>query len=307
MDSSLDPHDLAECDRILRRGSKSFSAAQRLLPSRVRSSVAVAYAFCRVADDCIDEESSDGSLRSLHLLMARLDGVYAGRPQSHPVDRALAVVVREHAIPRAVFDALLEGFRWDLEGRAYESVSDLRSYCVRVAGTVGVLMTLLMGERRPFVLGRACDLGVAMQLTNIARDVGEDARAGRLYIPRVWMREVGIDAAQWLARPTFVPAIAELVARLLDEADGLYVRANEGIPFLPKDCRHAIRAARAIYADIGRVIANHGYDSVHRRAYTSKRRKLWLLGRSLTVGPLSFPRGCGAPTLPEARFLIEGA
>ena len=96
-------------------------------------------------------------------------------------------------IPRALPEALLEGFAWDAAGRRYETLDEVEHYAARVAGCVGAMMTLVMGRRDPAILARACDLGVAMQLTNICRDVGEDARAGRLYLPLAWLRDNGID------------------------------------------------------------------------------------------------------------------
>ena len=129
--------------------------------------------------------------------------------------------------------ALFEGFQWDCEGRRYDSLEALHGYAARVAGAVGVMMTLLMGVRDGPALARACDLGVAMQLTNIARDVGEDARSGRLYLPLDWLREVGLDADGFLAAPAPSAALAGVVARLLAEADRLYARARGGIARLP--------------------------------------------------------------------------
>ena len=124
------------------------------------------------------------------------------------------------------------------------------------------MMTLVMGQRSPEIVARACDLGVAMQLTNIARDVGEDARAGRLYLPLSWLREAGIDPEAWLAKPVFTPEIAAIVQRLLDAADVLYARATLGIANLPLACRPGIYAARALYAEIGRELERGGLDSV---------------------------------------------
>ena len=132
-----------------------------------------------------------------------------------------------------------------------ENLDDVQAYAARVAGSVGAMMTVLMGIRDPATLARACDLGVAMQLTNIARDVGEDARSGRLYLPRAWLRAEGIDPDAWLAAPIFTPAIGHVVARLLRAADQLYRRAEDGIAGLPRGCRPAIFAARHIYAAIG--------------------------------------------------------
>ncbi|MCA9544326.1 MAG: squalene/phytoene synthase family protein, partial [Myxococcales bacterium] len=127
--------------------------------------------------------------------------------------------------------------------------------------------------------------GVAMQLTNIARDVGEDAKVHRrVYLPQAWLAEVGQTPQGLLADPAFTPALGGLVARLLAEAEGYYRRANTGIGRLPWRCRFAIRAALLIYRDIGRVIARNGHDSVSQRAYTSLPRKLWLLSKALWAG-----------------------
>ncbi|HEX9102111.1 MAG TPA: squalene/phytoene synthase family protein, partial [Polyangia bacterium] len=156
----------------------------------------------------------------------------------------------------------------DLEGRRYETLSDLRGYCARVAATVGVLVTCLLGERRAAALARACDLGVAMQLTNIARDVGEDARRGRVYLPASLLARVGGD------RPAAVRA-------LLERADAHYRAADRGVPLLPGDCRFAIASARNIYSAIGAAIARNGYDSITRRAYVPLPRKLLLVARAL--------------------------
>src|SRR5690606_31568013 len=193
----------------------------------------------------------------------------------HPADVALAWVVREHAIGRAPLDALLEGYRWDVERRRYEELEPLRAYAARVAASVGVVMTRIMGVHDTLTLARAADLGVAMQLTNIARDVGEDARAGRLYLPLRWLREEGIDPEAFLAAPRPLDGVRVAVCRLLDHAQALYRRAAAGIPRLPADCRTAIAAASAIYADIGRVIRARGYDSISSRAFTSSARKAW--------------------------------
>lgn len=294
--------DLLACKELLRRGSKSFAAASLLLPARVRDPAAAVYAFCRVADDAVDE--GPGGLGAVRALEGRLARACSGRPDDGPVDRALAWVVEERALPRVFLEALLEGFAWDAEGRRYETLSDLNAYAARVAGAVGAVMAALMGARSAEALARACDLGVAMQLTNVARDVGEDARRGRLYLPREWLQEEGIAPDAWLSRPSFDPRVGRVVARLLDAAEVLYRRADSGIAMLPRDCRPAIRAASLIYSDIGRVIARRDFDSVSRRAVVSKARKLWLLLRALTR-PTPVAEGGDAPPLAETRFLVE--
>jgi 15-cis-phytoene synthase len=297
----VDPEDLAACRLLLRNGSKSFFAASLLLPHHVRVPATALYAFCRVADDAVDLTNDPAS--AVAGLNTRLDTIYAGAPADDPVDRALAAVVRSFALPRAHLDALLDGFVWDGEGRRYETIGDLRAYAARVAGTVGVMMTLLMGERSAATLARACDLGVAMQLTNIARDVGEDARNGRVYLPLAWMREAGLDPENWLKSPRHEQGLAVVVQRLLAEAAGLYERSRQGITLLPADCRPAIHAARLVYSDIGAEIARNRHDSVSQRAYVSGPRKLRLLAEALMTG--AAPVGQVQPALEEVRFLID--
>jgi phytoene synthase len=213
--------------------------------------------------------------------MGRLDRIYAGKPDADPVDRGFAQVVRDFAIPRAVPDLLLDGFRWDVQGRRYQSIEDTVGYGVRVASTVGVMMTLIMGRRDRYTLCRAAELGVAMQLTNIARDVGEDARNARVYLPGDWLTAAGVPEAALGAEPHFSPALGAVVAQLLAEAEGYYARANTGIGRLPWRCRAAIAAASHIYRRIGSVVAQREHDSVSSRAITGGGRKLWLAARAL--------------------------
>jgi phytoene synthase len=294
--------DLAHCRTLLAGGSKSFHAASMLLPRRIAAPATALYAFCRVADDEID--LSGGKQEAMERLTARLATACAGAPQDDPVDRAFAAVVAHFGIPRTLPEALLEGLAWDAVGRRYEDMAALEAYATRVAGTVGAMMTLLMGVRDTDAIARACDLGLGMQLTNIARDVGEDARAGRLYLPLAWLREEGVDAEAFLARPAFTPAIARLVARLLAAADAHYVRAEAGIALLPRDCRAGIGAARVIYAEIGREVERNGLDSVTRRAVVPGWRKAVLLARA--AGALVGARpGAGEPPCEAASYLVD--
>jgi len=295
------PADLAACDAILRAGSKSFRAAALLLPRDTRRAATALYAFCRLADDAIDEGPGDAA--TIMLLERRVAAAHAGRPHDHPVDRAFSETVRGFGLPEAVTLALIEGLAWDAQGRRYETFEDLCDYGARVAGSVGVMMATLMDRRAPQVLARAADLGVAMQLSNIARDVGADAAMGRLYLPLSWLREAGIDPDAFLADPRFSPALGSVVARLLAEADRLYRRADAGIDALPASCRAGIRAARSIYAEIGREVARRGHDGVSQRAVVPAWRKLGLLARALAGGG-SEAIHLAAPALPATAYLV---
>jgi phytoene synthase len=298
--------DLAACRQLLRTGSRSFYAASFLLPQRIRDPAIALYAFCRIADDAIDcaGDVPGAQARALDMLHERLDRIYDARPIDAYTDRALTDVVACFAIPKALLEALLEGFEWDAQGRRFEDLSGVYDYSARVAGTVGAMMAALMGARSTQLVARACDLGVAMQLTNIARDVGEDARNGRLYLPLSWMHEAGIDPDAWLARPVFNEALASVVERLLRAADTLYVRSDAGIAGLPIGCRAGINAARYLYAEIGRQVERQGLDSINRRAVVPGSRKVQLLAPILGTAVLS-PRYVAAPPLEETRFLVD--
>lgn len=294
--------DLAVCREVIRTGSRSFFAASLLLPRRVRDPAYALYAFCRFADDAVDiDDARQGAPARLRERLAR---IYDGRPHGAPPDRAFADVVARFAIPRELPEALIEGFEWDAQGRRYQDLSALKAYAARVAGTVGAMMALLMGARSPNLLARACDLGVAMQLTNIARDVGEDARAGRLYLPETWLLEAGIDPDAWLASPTYGPELASVVLRLLQAAQDLYERAAAGIAGLDTDCRPAIFGASFVYAEIGRELERSGLDSVTRRAVVSGWRKVGLLGHAWLAARLATARS-PAPALAETQFLLD--
>jgi 15-cis-phytoene synthase len=302
---ALPEYDLQACRKLMRGGSKSFFAASLLLPSRVCAPASALYAFCRLADDAIDLGQDPAA--EMAGLRQRLDAVYDGRPGPQGEDRALAHVVHRFGIPRLLLDALLEGFLWDADGRRYDTLEQLQDYAARVAGTVGAMMSLVMGAASPRALARACELGVAMQLTNIARDVGEDARNGRLYLPRDWLREAGIDPDAWLRAPRFDAAIAGVVQRLLQAADLLYERGEHGVAELPRDCRSAILAARLVYAEIGVQLQREGLDSVSRRTVVSKRRKLALIARAARASLRTPTPLIGVPALPAVQYLVDAA
>lgn len=303
----IDPHDLAHCRDVIRTGSLSFHAASKLLPATVRDPALALYAFCRLADDEVDE--GDDKTRAVLDLQERLELVYAGRPRNAPEDRAFAAVIAEFDMPRALPEALLEGLAWDAVERQYDSVSDLRNYCARVASAVGAMMCVLMRVRDADALARACDLGVAMQLTNIARDVGEDARAGRIYLPLDWLDEAGMSKSDFLANPQATLEVRRMVKRLLSEARQMYVRSEAGIASLPANARTGIYAARYIYAAIGKAVAQNGFDSINHRGRTTKRQKVGLIGKSavrsvssviLPTSPILYAR-----PLEEVRFLVD--
>jgi phytoene synthase len=294
--------DAAYCRAMIRTGSRSFFLASKFLPQPLRQATYALYAFCREADDAID--GGDDPFLALSQFQSRLEVVFSNELPPSPVDRALARVVRQYGLPREMLEALLQGFAWDAQSRCYKNLAGVHCYSVRVAGSVGIAMALLMGVREPNLLARAADLGVAMQLTNIARDVGEDARNGRVYLPLRWLREAGLSGAQLVAEPRFTPALGEVITRLLGAADLLYRRADSGIAALPARCRPGIHAARLLYAGIGDELLRRGADSVSQRTVLPTWRKLGLLGRSLKAPPID-ASDLAAPPLPQVRYLLR--
>jgi phytoene synthase len=248
---------------------------------------------------------------SIYDLVQRLDLVYAGTPRDHPMDRAFANMVEKFDMPRALPEALFEGFVWDAMSKQYKTFDDLISYSARVASSVGAMLCVIMGERRAEVLSRACDLGVAMQLTNIARDIGEDAKEGRLYVPHDWFQQEGLDPKEFLSDPNRSESTVVFTKRLLGKAETLYHRSEAGIAYLPPKVRPAMFAARHIYSAIGIEIKKNNYDNINYRARTNKFTKTKLLTfsalQSLASVVLPAPATVYAEPLPQTKFLVEAA
>ena len=189
-----------------------------------------------------------------------------------PVFIAVGRVARKHGMPERHPMELLSGFEMDVNGRVYETLEDTLDYCYHVAGVVGVMMAMIMGVRERPTLNRASDLGIAFQLTNISRDVVEDAKGGRCYLPREWLREAGIDGAD-LCDPQHRKAVSQVTRRLLREADEYYRSALFGMQRLPLGAAVGIGCARRVYRDIGRIVASRGESAWDSRAIVGRTRK----------------------------------
>lgn len=266
-------------------GSKSFAAAARLFDPATRRGVLMLYAWCRHCDDVVDgqelgfnaapSEQPDAAAK-LEGLREQTRRAYAGETMRDPAFAAFQEVALGRHIPqRFAFDHLA-GFAMDVEGARYESIDDTLRYCYHVAGVVGLMMASIMGVDDARVLDRACDLGLAFQLTNIARDIVEDAQIGRCYLPAQWLREAGIPR-DGLALPQYRPALAKVAARLVDHAEPYYASALGGIAALPLRSAWAIATARKVYRQIGIVVKRRGAHAWIDRAGTSKATKLRLL------------------------------
>ena len=288
MNARADADDLlAHATETIRVGSKSFAAAARLFDARTRHAVLMLYAWCRHCDDTVDGQelgmhavapSPVDAERALALLEHETRRAYAGEPMSAPAFAAFQAVALAHGIPEAYAFDHLDGFAMDVEGASYETVDDLLRYCYHVAGVVGLMMAAIMGVRDPDVLDRACDLGLAFQLTNIARDIVDDAAMGRRYVPAAWLREAGIVPDD-IADPRHRAALARVAARLVDHAEPYYQSASAGIAALPLRSAWAIATARNVYRAIGIEVKRRGERAWDTRAGTTRAQKLWLLAQ----------------------------
>ncbi|MBM4246241.1 MAG: phytoene/squalene synthase family protein, partial [Deltaproteobacteria bacterium] len=258
--------DLAACREVIRVHSRSFHAASKLLPSDVRDAAVATYAFCRGADDDVDDAGSPDAARTRHArTRQRLDRLYAGDAMDTPVGRAFAWVVRGRGIPRAEPEALLDGMAQDLERVVRVADEEaLLLYCYRAAGVVGRMMSRIMGRADDAALRRAVDLGIAMQLTNIARDVGEDAARDRVYLPGTWLAAESSSFDEVLSRRA-APGVRAATLRVLARAEDYYASGIGGIALLPRGCRPSILSAALLYRAIGRRVRARGGDGVTAR------------------------------------------
>lgn len=273
--------------------SKSFAFASTLIPEDARNDVEVLYTWCRHVDDAIDHAPADHCEIVLESLRRELTAIYRGEPTGDPTINAMQALVERYGIPVVYPEELLAGMAMDARGVVYEDTETLLLYCYRVAGTVGLMMSHVLGVREPDALQNAVHLGIAMQLTNICRDVQEDWDRGRLYLPRDVLARHGagilpnqLDGPLPISRRT---ALADTVEDLLNLADLYYASADTGLRSLRWRAALAVRAARYIYAEIGTVLRARDCDVFSGRAYVSKGRKYVLGLRALGYALIEIP------------------
>ena len=272
------------CARIVRSSGSSFAAAFWMLPAERRRALHAVYAFCRLADDIAD----DPEVREdRNLLIARwrdeLSAAYLGKSE-HPVGIALGDAVHRFRLPQEIFFELLHGVESDLRGETIERFEDLRLYCYRVASTVGLLVVRLLGCRSPGAYAYAETLGIAVQLTNVLRDVGADASDGRIYLPREDLERFGVTKESVLARE---PS-EELRLLLAFEAERARIHFERATQLLPAEDRRRLRAAQAmgaIYRTLLGELHRRGFPCLAEPIRLSKPRRLAIAaGAWLGVG-----------------------
>jgi 15-cis-phytoene synthase len=275
---------LDECREIITKGSKSFSLAARLFDPQTRDAAFFLYGWCRYCDDQVDEAGRSGNRdeldRRLKALREKTASAFSLEPQREPVFVALQYIVHRYGIPAHYAIELIEGMAMDVRGTRYANLRELLLYCYRVAGTVGLMMSHVMGLREESALKHAADLGIAMQLTNIARDITEDAAMGRIYLPLSWLDEAKIVHDE-IAAAANREKLAVITVRLLREAERYYRSGDAGLWYLSFRSACAVSAARHVYCEIGSLLLKRGARAWDRRTYVTGTRKLWVVLRGV--------------------------
>ncbi|MGI9474579.1 MAG: phytoene/squalene synthase family protein [Rubripirellula sp.] len=265
--STADPFDLVPVDdgEVIRNNSRSFAFASGLLPATVRDDVQKLYAWCRWCDDAVDSSASVNQANErLSILRNDVERIYRNEMPVHRASAWLAELAEKYDIDQELPLALLDGMGMDLELGQIGSENELLRYCYRAAGVVGLMMCRVFGVNDRRALRHAESLGIAMQLTNIARDVREDWQRGRCYLPQSWLPH-GVDASSQ-------DEIRGAVRRTLDLAEKYYEIGGEGMCYLPSAVRPAIRVAAAVYREIGTQIRRCDYRVLQGRVITPKFR-----------------------------------
>jgi 15-cis-phytoene synthase len=268
--------------QLTRRSGTNFYYAFLLLPAEKRQAIYALYAFCRGLDDCVDEPDGGGE-EGLRRLLAEIDRAYAGTPQSE-LGRELAVAVQRFPIPRACFDDVADGCRMDLGRVRYDSARDLEVYCRRVASAVGLASIEIFGYRDPQAKEYAVELGLALQLTNILRDVAADAARDRLYIPLGDLQRFGLTADEFLAAATGAapapPALREVLAFEAGRAHEHFARAAALLPAADRRAMAAAEVMGAVYRALLDTMVRRGHPLLP-RVRLSAPRKAWIALRTL--------------------------
>lgn len=280
--------DYDRCARLTRRSSSNFYYAFILLPGTRRRALYAVYAFCRFIDNIADDETDREPAAMLARWRRELDTVYAGTP-SHPISRALGDSVARFHIPRRYFDEVIAGVEMDLTRRRYQSFEDLRLYCYRVASAVGLICIDIFGYRNPRTEVYAENLGIAFQLTNILRDVREDAARGRIYLPLEELARFGVTEEQIL-NGVYTAQFRALMEFEAMRARNFYSAAERSLPAEDRGTLLTAEAMRLIYGDLLQRIERVDYRVFDHRCRLSAPRKLFLVGRAWASSHLHFAR-----------------
>lgn len=306
------PRLLAAARDAIRRGSKSFAAASRLFDRTTRERVWLLYAWCRRCDDLADAQDMGGQLGDQRGAGERLATIrdftanaLAGQETGDPAFDGFGVVARECGITRAMADDVIAGFALDAADWHPRSEAELLRYCYHVAGAVGVMMAVVMGvdPADEDTLDRACDLGLAFQLANIARDLDEDDAAQRCYLPMEWLVEADIPPGEHM-KPHYRRALVPLAHRLCEMEKAYEASARVGAGRLSFRQRWAVLSAAGIYGAIATEVDAAGRDAWNHRVRTSAIAKVWHIARGLWEAAMPPPRTTARPAMGRRKLAV---
>lgn len=271
--------DYAYCENIIRQNSKSFYRAFSSLPKDKAQAIYAVYTFCRVADDLADvKRNADG----LFAFKKDFEAFKTGKAPDTPMWRALAHSFKNYGLSPAPFDDMLTGQAMDLSFQQPDTQGELESYCYYVAGSVGLMILPILSKHHSLLKEKAIELGKAMQLTNILRDIGEDLERGRLYLPKEIINRFGYTSKD-MVQKKITPAFIRLWEYEASKAEALYKSALDSLPLFDADSRLPVLLASTLYRQILDTVRENGYDCFSKRAVVSKARQLSLYRKSVDI------------------------
>lgn len=273
-----------ETKKITRQFARSFYLASLFLPKDKKYASYAVYAICRLSDETVDGISNSGQEDRLREMERKISAAYAGDKTGEPLLAAFQRVVNSYKIPKEYFDALVEGMRMDLEIKRYRNFPSLYEYCYRVAGVVGLIMLKIFGYNDRAAQDYAVKLGIAMQLTNILRDINEDFSRGRIYLPLDEMAGFGVSERQ-IAEGRNDERLKNLLRFQIARNREFYNQSLAGIKLINNPlCRFAALNMKEIYSGILDSIEKNNYDVFTRRAHVSKLKKTGIILKVLLAG-----------------------
>jgi len=257
---------------ITKNHARTFYLASRFLPEDKRLAAYSVYAICRITDESVDNPANTGSLNKIK---QEIDSAYSETKLDDDLLVAFRKTVDSYGIPKRYFDDLIDGMHLDLAKARYQNFKELKDYCYKVAGVVGLIMLKIFGYTDKRAETNAVELGTAMQLTNILRDIKEDLQKGRIYLPQDELKEFGVSESD-ISSSRLTENFKSFLKFQIDRARQFYAKAEPGIELInDRSCRRVTRIMKNLYSGILEEIENNNYDVFSQRAYVNNFKKLW--------------------------------
>lgn len=275
---SLSRKGFKKAEKITKKHAKTFYFTSHLLPKERRKAAFSVYAICRISDDTVDNPAE--SLASLESIEKKIKAAYSNAPLEDGILVAFKQTITKYRIPKQYFDELIDGMYMDVEKNRYKNFDELYTYCYKVAGIIGLIMLYILGYNNPEAKTYAVKLGIAMQLTNILRDIKEDYQRGRIYVPQDEMKQFGVSE-ETIAEGKISDQFIHLLKFQIKRADSYYSNARQGLKLINNAPSRLVVCMMAyMYEAILRKIEENSFDVFSKRAYVSNLKKI---GIGLTI------------------------